>query len=137
MIDATIAKNSCYQQLPDGELKDFMGNITVSEDCLVLNVWSQSSNTNSSKLKPVMFWIYGGGLTIGSIFQWEYNGSVLATNDVIFVSANYRLGALGFLYGDDPTAPGNVGFYDQIVALKWVSYFIFAIIYQPSIFPLG
>ena len=93
--------------------------------CLVLNVWTQSSNTSSSKLKPVMFWIYGGALTIGTIFLDLFNGSVLATHDVVFVSTNYRLGAFGFLYGNDSTAPGNVGFYDQNLALKWVSNITF------------
>ncbi|CAG2119961.1 unnamed protein product, partial [Medioppia subpectinata] len=87
-----------------------------SEDCLVLNIWT----TNVKELKPVMFWIYGGGLTMGSIFQEWYNGSALATKDVVVVSVNYRLGAFGFLYGDREDAPGNVGFYDQLLALKWV-----------------
>ena len=105
-----------------------MGNLTLSEDCLFLNVWSQSINKNLTKLKPVMFFIHGGGLTIGSIFKQAYNGSVLTTNDVVLVSTNYRLGVFGFLYGDDPTAPGNVGFYDQLMALKWVSYFRFFMI---------
>ena len=67
-----------------------------------------------------MFWIYGGALVMGSIFQNSYNGSVLATQDVVFVSTNYRLGPFGFLYGNDSTAPGNVGFYDQNLALIWV-----------------
>ncbi|CAG2167820.1 unnamed protein product [Oppiella nova] len=57
---------------------------------------------------------------MGSIFQEYYNGSVLATNDVVIVSVNYRLGPLGFLYGGDDTSPGNVGFYDQLLGLKWV-----------------
>ena len=92
----------------------------MSEHCLTLNVWSQSSNTNSSALKPVMFWVFGGGLGIGSIFQSLYNGSVLATKDVVFVSTNYRLGALGFLYANHSTAPGHAGFHDQNLALKWV-----------------
>ena len=91
-----------------------------SEDCLVLNIWSPYSFTESSKLKPVMFWIHGGGLLFGSIFDPKYNGSVLATKDVVFVSTNYRLGPFGFLYGNDSTAPGNVAFYDQVMALKWV-----------------
>ena len=69
-----------------------------------------------------MFWIYGGGLSVGSIFQKDYNGRVLATHDVIFVSVNYRLGHFGFLYGGDESAPGNVGFYDQLLVLKWVYY---------------
>ncbi|CAG2179541.1 unnamed protein product, partial [Oppiella nova] len=64
--------------------------------------------------------IYGGALTIGSVFQKFYNGSVLATNDVVIVSVNYRVGQLGFLYGGDQTAPGNLGFYDQLLGLKWV-----------------
>ena len=69
-----------------------------------------------------MFWIYGGGLSSGSIFQSVYNGSVLATHDIVFVSVNYRLGPLGFLYGGEESAPGNVGFFDQLLGLKWVCY---------------
>jgi acetylcholinesterase len=71
-----------------------------------------------SKLKPVMFYIHGGGLSFGSVFTGS--GSVLATNDVVIASTSYRLGQLGFLYGDREDAPGNVGFYDQLLALKWV-----------------
>jgi carboxylesterase type B len=67
-----------------------------------------------------MFWIHGGGLNTGSIYQSLYNGSVLATHEVVLVSANYRLGKFGFLYGADDSAPGNVGLYDQVLALKWV-----------------
>ncbi|CAG2114545.1 unnamed protein product [Medioppia subpectinata] len=67
-----------------------------------------------------MFWIHGGGLTAGSAFQEWYNGSALATREVVVVSVNYRLGLFGFLYGDREDAPGNVGFYDQLLALKWV-----------------
>ena len=94
--------------------------LTESEDCLFLNIWSPQSSGQSSKLKPVMFWIHGGGLVLGSIFDPKHNGSVLATKDIVFVSTNYRLGPFGFLYGDHPSAPGNVAFYDQILALKWV-----------------
>ncbi|CAG2181086.1 unnamed protein product, partial [Oppiella nova] len=57
---------------------------------------------------------------MGSIFHKLINGSVLATNDVVIVSVNYRLGQLGFLYGGDQAAPGNLGFYDQLLGLKWV-----------------
>ncbi|CAG2110215.1 unnamed protein product [Medioppia subpectinata] len=109
IIDATMPKNSCLSPIqlsPDSPL---------SENCLVLNIWT----TNTTALKPVMFWIYGGGLAAGSIYQPEYNGSALATNDVVVVSVNYRLGPFGFLYGDREDAPGNVGFYDQLLGLKW------------------
>ena len=65
-----------------------------------------------------MFWIHGGGLHGGS--GVTVDGSVLALHGVVVVSINYRLGSLGFLYGADPSAPGNVGFFDQLIALKWV-----------------
>jgi len=101
---------------------DVVGNITQSEDCLVLNIWTPHTRKplTGQPLKPVMFWIHGGGLFIGSIFQSQYNASALAAHDVVAVSANYRLGPFGFLYGGDRSAPGNVAFYDQILALEWV-----------------
>jgi len=97
-------------------------NMTLSEDCLVLNIWSPQLPENSThfEAKPVMFFIYGGGFTIGSIYQSLFDGRVLATNDVVVVTANYRLGAFGFLYGGQESVPGNMGLYDQILALKWV-----------------
>jgi carboxylesterase type B len=108
-------------------IPDYEVNLTVSEDCLVLNIWTtnvvNTTDNNSSivSLKPVMFWIYGGGLNFGSIYQIPpYNGSALAAHEVVLVAANYRLGPFGFLYGDRDDCPGNQGFYDQLLALKWV-----------------
>ncbi|CAG2176983.1 unnamed protein product, partial [Oppiella nova] len=111
IIDATKPKNWCIQPIN-------IPGLNASEDCLVLNIWSPSSASN--ELKPVMFWIHGGALVLGSIFQDIYDGSVLATRDLVIVSTNYRLGQFGYLYGDREDAPGNVGFYDQLLALKWV-----------------
>ncbi|XP_054166234.1 acetylcholinesterase-1-like [Oppia nitens] len=115
IIDGTESGNSCIQdffQVDRG--------LTESEDCLVLNVWTPSdAKSNSKSLKPVMFYIYGGGFVLGSIFDDNLNGSVLATHDVVIVSANYRVGSLGFLYGADDSAPGNLALYDQLLALKW------------------
>ena len=108
IIDGTKTGHSCIQHNKGG---------AGSEDCLVLNIWSPKSH-NSSDLKPVMFWIHGGGFNGGTSFS--FNGSALATHDVVIVTVNYRLGPFGFLYGADETAPGNVGLYDQNFALKWV-----------------
>jgi carboxylesterase type B len=44
----------------------------------------------------------------------------LATDDVVMVSINYRVGLFGLLYGADSSATGNVGIYDQLLVLKWV-----------------
>ncbi|CAG2120014.1 unnamed protein product [Medioppia subpectinata] len=117
IIDATKPKNACIQSP-----SPFFPNVTTSEDCLVLNIWTPNAgnnNTNKSQLKPIMFHIHGGALTMGSIFAPPIT-NVLAIHDVVYVSTQYRLGQLGFLYGDWEDAPGNVGFYDQLLALKWV-----------------
>ncbi|MHA2270208.1 MAG: carboxylesterase/lipase family protein [Promethearchaeota archaeon] len=87
-----------------------------SEDCLNLNVWTPASDDNK---RPVLFWIHGGSFIRGSATEPMYDSSRLALRgDVVVVSINYRLGALGYLYISDVTA--NVGQLDQILALEWV-----------------
>ncbi|XP_054714286.1 acetylcholinesterase-1-like [Uloborus diversus] len=91
-----------------------------SEDCLYLNIWAPKSATQEKK--AVMFWIYGGGFTYGSNRIVVYNGKVLAAEkDVIVVIPNYRVGVLGFLTSESELAPGNMGLYDILEALKWVN----------------
>ena len=93
------------------------------EDCLYLNVW----RPKKSGTFPVMFWIHGGGLTSGAGSDPMYWGDRLAAKkDVVLVTFNYRLGALGFLShrelsAEDPRgSSGNYGMLDQVLALKWV-----------------
>ncbi|VEL10387.1 unnamed protein product [Protopolystoma xenopodis] len=44
-----------------------------------------------------------------------------ARQNVIIASMNYRLGPFGFLYLQRDEAPGNMGLWDQRLAMKWVS----------------
>lgn len=94
-----------------------------SEDCLYLNVWTPGLD---GARRPVMVWIHGGGFTGGSGSSGAYKGSRLAARgDVVVVTTNYRLGALGFLNLDQVTngripATGNEGLLDQTDALEWV-----------------
>ena len=89
-----------------------------SENCLYLNVWSPSGSCAG---KPVLFWIHGGGFQFGAGSLVETNGSVLsALHNVVVVTVNYRLNAFGFLSLDDDQIPGNMGLYDQTMALQWV-----------------
>jgi para-nitrobenzyl esterase len=73
-----------------------------------------------------MFWIHGGAFKLGSSASPLYDGSRLAARgDVVVVTTNYRLGALGYLSLHDHGgarfgASANCGQLDQIAALEWV-----------------
>ncbi|MCL6452061.1 MAG: carboxylesterase family protein [Alicyclobacillus sp.] len=91
-----------------------------SEDCLTLNVWTPAADSGA---RPVLVWVHGGGLTSGSSADVYSDGARLAENgDLVFVSMNYRLGALGFLHLATPSlaTSGNCGLLDVIAALRWV-----------------
>ncbi len=95
----------------------------LSEDCLYLNVYTPRSDNAK---RPVMFWVHGGGFTLGSADSPIYHGGFLPERgDVVLVTINYRLGALGYLYlgdhgGKEWGASANCGQLDQIAALEWV-----------------
>ena len=95
----------------------------VSEDCLTLNVWRPA---NGGEDLPVLLWIYGGAFTIGSGSLDSYDGARFAAEqNVVIVTANYRVGALGFLDlrdygGEEVGAVTNAGLRDQLFAARWV-----------------
>eukprot|EP01006_Ploeotia_vitrea_P014152 TRINITY_DN37733_c0_g1_i1.p1 TRINITY_DN37733_c0_g1~~TRINITY_DN37733_c0_g1_i1.p1 ORF type:complete len:551 (+),score=99.93 TRINITY_DN37733_c0_g1_i1:208-1653(+) len=92
-----------------------------SENCLNLNIWTPATATPSSKLK-VMMWIFGGSFQEGDDvgpFQM-YDGAYIASDkNVVIVTVNYRLGALGFLVTDK--IGGNFGLLDQRLAMQWIN----------------
>ncbi|XP_068941916.1 pyrethroid hydrolase Ces2e-like isoform X2 [Petaurus breviceps papuanus] len=89
-----------------------------SEDCLYLNIYVPVHAKEGARL-PVMVWIHGGGLTLEGASM--YDSSILsASQNVVVVNIQYRLGVLGFFSTGDEHAPGNWGFLDQVAALKWV-----------------
>lgn len=94
----------------------------ITEDCLHLNVW-----TNSLRGKrPVMVWFHGGGFTSGSGSYTIYDGANMARkHDVVTVTLNHRLNSFGFLYlaeigGQRFAEASNVGMLDCVAALQWV-----------------
>lgn len=94
------------------------------EDCLTLNVWTPARKPGE-KL-PVIVSIHGGGYLAGWSGLPAYDGDTFARRGLVFVSMNYRLGALGFLAhpGLSKESPehssGNYGLQDQIAALRWI-----------------
>ncbi len=96
-----------------------------SEDCLYLNVWTP--DVEPAEPLPVMVWLHGGGFTIGAGGLAPYEGSPLASQGVVIVTLNYRLGHLGFFAHPalDKEYPANevvnnFALLDQIAALQWV-----------------
>ena len=96
----------------------------ISEDCLYLNVWTGASSAKEKR--PVFVWIYGGGFGSGSAACDIYDGKEYAKKGIVFVSINYRVGAIGFMAHPELTkegkgTSGNYGLMDQVAALKWVN----------------
>lgn len=121
-LDATKFGPSCVQpDIPASSLY-YDPPSETSEDCLTLNIWAKTG----AKKTPVVVWIHGGSLRMGGSAQSLYNGTEYAKHEVLFVSLNYRLGALGWMAHPDlsaeseNTVSGNYGLQDQIAALKWV-----------------
>ena len=103
-----------------GDVGELIGIATgeTSEDCLYLNVWTPGLDDAK---RPVLVWIHGGGNTVGAGSQPRVNGEHLARiGDVVVVTVNYRLGALGFLHAPALGATGNEALLDQVAALRWV-----------------
>jgi len=107
------------------------GTVVGNEDCLYLNVYAPrfapGQVPKDGAALPVMLWIHGGGNTIGHAGYYD-GGNLAAQENVIVVTANYRLGPMGWLYHpaifpEDATRldrSGNYGTLDLIRALAWV-----------------
>lgn len=122
-INATSHGPYCYQMIPplaEGVLGAY-SQAPQDEECLYLSIWRPSNITSTLSL-PVMFWIHGGALAIGSGAEPLYDGSKLAKeHDVIVLTTNYRLGVFGFLVTNETTGEGGLnGIHDVINALAWV-----------------
>jgi para-nitrobenzyl esterase len=119
---------NCMQNLAgrhDPWTEEYMAHGEISEDCLVLNVWTPASAPASAR-RPVIVFLHGGAFNEGSGSVAVYDGAALARKGIVAVTINYRLGVLGFLAHPDLTresashASGNYGLLDAVAALRWV-----------------
>nr|CAD7403628.1 unnamed protein product [Timema poppensis] len=94
--------------------------VSGSEDCLYLNVYTPQLPDGSSDVLPVMVWFHGGGWVSGAGTSKFYGPQFLLDKDIVLVTVTYRLGPIGFLSTGDEAAPGNFGLKDQVAALRWV-----------------
>lgn len=97
------------------------------EDCLYLNLYipqvqiGNEARIFHEKLLPIIFFVHGGAWTVGAgdMDNYLYGPDIIMDEDVILVTINYRLGALGFLYLENQVR-GNMGLKDQLMALKLI-----------------
>lgn len=122
----------CVQLANELDAPDASPGTTVgSEDCLYLNVHAPRFNADevprADARLPVMVWIHGGGQTIGSGGFYD-GGALAASQDVVVVTVNYRLGPFGWFRHEalragtpsEAERSGNFGTLDLIAALQWV-----------------
>jgi para-nitrobenzyl esterase len=110
--DASAFGPPCPQLAADGS-------VVGDEDCLYLNVWAPPL----VEAKPVLVFFHGGGNLIGSSSERYYDGALLAAlGNVVVVTADYRLGPLGYLAleGLSPDGIGNYGVGDARAVLAWM-----------------
>uniref|UniRef100_U5EXG0 Carboxylic ester hydrolase n=1 Tax=Corethrella appendiculata TaxID=1370023 RepID=U5EXG0_9DIPT len=123
VLNTTSPPNSCVQ-IVDTVFGDFSGatmwnpNTPLSEDCLYINVVVPRPRPKNC---AVMVWIFGGGFYSGTATLDVYDHRTLvAEENLIVVSMQYRVASMGFLFLGTPEAPGNAGLFDQNLALRWV-----------------
>ncbi|CAH1390492.1 unnamed protein product [Nezara viridula] len=107
ILDASKPHPPCYQilsNLPMG-----------AEDCLYLNVYTPKTSGSL----PVMIYFFGGGWRMGMPGP-STGAKYFMDEDVVLVTINYRLGALGFLSTEDEKIPGNMGLKDMVAAVEWI-----------------
>lgn len=142
ILNTTTMPNSCYQEryeyFPGFEGEEMWNpNTNISEDCLYLNIWvphklrlrhkGSEPLANSANGLAILVWIYGGGFMSGTATLDVYDADIMAAaSNAIIASIQYRVGAFGFLYLNQhfskgsEEAPGNMGLWDQALALKWL-----------------
>ena len=110
--------------LPEDLLRLFTlaGKQKLDEDCLYLNVWTSGREGSA---RPVLFWCHGGAFITGSgSSPWSDGANLCRLDDVVVVSFNHRLGALGYLHVEEIAGDfghsGLAGMLDIVAALEWV-----------------
>ncbi|KAI0704096.1 alpha/beta-hydrolase [Earliella scabrosa] len=132
VIDRTEYPDFCIQGA-------FGGNGDVggagTEDCLNVNVYAPAGAKKGDNL-PVLFYIHSGAYVFGNPRVWPFDHWVHQSPNVVIVAVYYRLDSFGFLavpeFASEDVGDLNVGFWDQIEALRWVQAHIDAFGGDPS-----
>ncbi|MDF1478988.1 carboxylesterase/lipase family protein [Leifsonia sp. H3M29-4] len=123
IVDAT--EYGAVSPQPANAIIDLSAGAVQSEDCLTLNVFAPTAS-ESPEPRPVMVWLHGGAYIFGASSQRMFDAHHFVTRgDVIVVTVNYRVGALGFLDlssfdSGEHVFDSNLALRDVLLALNWV-----------------
>ena len=120
VLDGSVFSNACLQYDTDEQ--------SSSEDCLYLNIFVKANSylNKNVTLKPILVFIHGGALVSGSSSLYEPS-TLVALGDIIVVTINYRLHALGFFHAAGTDATGNQGIHESsspnVGSFRWLRLF--------------
>ncbi|KAK0427319.1 hypothetical protein QR680_010167 [Steinernema hermaphroditum] len=111
--------NLCFQQTVR---KDMSGPGEYSEDCLFMNIMAPSKKSADPEGYPVIIFIHGGGFELGgsNLYGYKNISENYVSEGVVYITLNYRLSAFGFFSTGDEVIRGNLGYWDQTAALKFI-----------------
>ncbi|KAK9311588.1 alpha/beta-hydrolase [Lipomyces starkeyi] len=114
IVDASMTGTACPQQYDPIPGLPYIANVTnISKDCLTLRIARPEGISSDAKL-AVMVWLYGGGDSIGQIYDTLYDPSPFVANSwatghpIIYAAVNYREGNL------------NAALLDQLMGIEWI-----------------
>ncbi|KAK9342706.1 alpha/beta-hydrolase [Lipomyces starkeyi] len=128
IVDASMTGTACPQQYDPIPGLPYIANVTnISEDCLTLRIARPEGISSDAKL-AVMIWLYGGGDSIGQIYDTLYDPSPFVANSwatghpIIYAAVNYRVGAFGFAASPSLKQEGNLNaaLLDQLMGIEWI-----------------
>lgn len=121
-LDTLAIKAACLQKVGEKGPLDYIHQhvpdfFLEEEDCLYLNLYKPKKPSKSGY--PVLLFIHGGSNDVG--MGAMFDGDVIAGfSEIIVITFNYRLGALGFYGAKEENLEGNYGFLDQIMVMRWI-----------------
>lgn len=116
VFSASNSNKRCRQcYYTEGDEEDVI--LDGDDDCLIVNILVPTIADNTN-LVPVLVYVHSGAFAGGSGNMAKFN--FLARHDIIIVSFNYRVGALGFACLGNEEIPGNAALHDQVAALRWI-----------------
>ena len=108
------------RHMPCLQIEQSTNYIRGVEDCLVVSIYTPKLPSKEDSLLPVLVWLHGNEFHRGSGNADMQGPNRIMDYQVIMVTMNFRLGPLGFLTSEDDSLPGNLGLWDQKLALEWI-----------------